>query len=462
MRKSVAFLLSLFLATDAIAFPSSGGMPAVINAETVTANLASTSNTIPTTFVGISQELSDVILQTGQTGAPWTGPLYTGTNTSLIGLFNLLGPTGHIRIGGNSQDLSTLPNVTSGNATALAAFMSGLGSGWTMCYGLDLGINNSSDAVTQAGLILTAFPAAVFSIGNEPDLYGISEATYQTNWNSYYSALTTAYPSIVLEGPDLSTNNETTLASYTNGLTPGKTGLSYVTFHYYPEGATVNSIATAISDAASSSWSSFISYEPNMRIDEMAAAYGEHVSGTVDRLFGATWYLNVAVTAAAAGMLGVDDHNAVLDGNTFTAPWIASVELQDLGTNKWGPSPIFYGLFLFSKLQGETIAATTKSGTGTVKALSTVGANGNANILVINDDTINPVKITPNQNTAWTSAKVLQIAAGTNTGCTDSTPNVGGAPIGEGGVWVGSPYTISSGGSFVLYPCEAALVQIQP
>jgi hypothetical protein len=80
--------------------------------ETVTANLASMSYTIPNNFVGRSQELADVI----PGGAPISGEgsLLTSSTTTMIAMAQLLWPYGYIRIGGNSQDTpndytSTIP-----------------------------------------------------------------------------------------------------------------------------------------------------------------------------------------------------------------------------------------------------------------------------------------------------------------------------------------------------------------
>jgi hypothetical protein len=146
VRKVILNLAVLLFALPCWGFPHPSGNSPI----TVTANLASVSSTIPSTFVGISVETQDVITDT----------IYKSSNTSLINLIKLLGSSGNIRVGGTSQDTghqsNPTPALTQGIANDLHGFVSSLGAGWKLIYGLDLGSNSMSEAVTHAGYVINA------------------------------------------------------------------------------------------------------------------------------------------------------------------------------------------------------------------------------------------------------------------------------------------------------------------
>lgn len=465
----ITLLLASILSLDTLAaYPFAGaGMPAVIQTKTVTANLASTSHTIPSNFIGISFNMESMVPVSGF--ATWLTDMKT--NSSIISLIKLLGTNGHIRIGGNQQDASgSGPELTQTVANGIGSFMSSLGSGWSLYYGLDLTINNTATAVTHAGYILSAVTGntVAFGIGNEPDDGCCGNmTTWTSNYNSYYSALTSAYPSVIIEGADVANGQVlSTVENYANATTPGPTGLAQVTGHsYFGDNPTQSQIQTLLNETAGFGWASFVSYASNFRIDESNLGSGQTNTGVVKTLATGAWFIAAANEAASSGVVGID----LNQGGSMNSAYPNSVGNDynfatldaDYG---FSPNPMFYYMYLFSKIVGQTIVSTSLSGTGTVSAISTAGAHGNANIMVVNYSTINPVKITPAQSNSWTSANVYKISAGSNAGCFDSSPNIGGATIGESGVWNGTmtPISISNGGSFALYPCEAALVQILP
>lgn len=453
---SIMFLMCVFFCTDA--FAGMAGIagnktPLTATAETVTANLATTTTTIPATFVGWSQEETDVV----------NGGLFTGANTSLISLMGLLGSSGNLRIGGNTQDSLTLPPLTQTIANGVQAFVSGLGSGWQVSWGLDGKINSSSSAVTHAGYLINAFGVGnvIFSLDNEPDEWaGFTSTTFVTLWNNYYAALTTAYPSILIEGtePAFCTNQ----TAYTTGLTPPLSALQYITCHSYPGGSPTKGSHDMVSKSNSLDGSTF--QQSNItaanglwRLGEFGMDFSLGISGIVDRLTSSAYYLNLAMNIASHGGIGLNPHSA------STAPmptWNSFYQQLD---GNYAPAPIFYGMFMMSHLSGQLMATTTKSGTGTINAISTVGTHGNANMLIVNNDVANPVVITPAQSNSWTTAKVLVVAPSSNAqGCADQSPTVGGVAIGESGAWSGGFSSISNGGTVLLQPCGSVLVEFQP
>lgn len=152
---------------------------------------------------------------------------------------------------------------------------------------------------------------------------------------------------------------------------------------------------------------------------------------------------------------------AIIDLVCYLGPaWYNIATLQ--GDGNYLPTPIFYGMLLFSKIEGQQIAATTIVGPANVTAIATKGANGNANIIVVNNDPVKPAIITPKQSVAWTSAHVLLVQDGAGGGCSDSTAKIGGAALGESGSWTGAPFSIANGATVSIPPCGHAEVQILP
>lgn len=419
----------------------------------IVANLASASLTIPRDFVGWSIEPQDI-------GA---GGIYTGTSP-LIRLARLLGPRGVLRVGGNTQDNPGLA-LTQKMASDLAAFAAGLGPGWTLIFGLDGVANNSSLAVTQAGYIINAFGIdnVVFQIGNEPNESGqgwTSQSQWTRIWNSYHPALVAMYPSIKFGAPDLysGTSTETALQSWVGGLTPGISGLTTLSSHFYPlgSGQTVKSVLATV-DAHD--FKGNAQYAPGkLRMTETNPIYNGGQLGISNTMTMDAWYLNLAITLASEGWQGLENHSVL----TVYAPWGRMAYYNPFVKQRDGnysAAPIFYGMYLFSKIAGQQIVATNiPSGLGaTVKAISTKAANGRADILVDNNSSSAPLTFLPDQSASWRTAHVLLLSGAS---CTDTAPTLGGAVIGENGAWAGAPVSIKRGETVTIPPCGAALIQI--
>ena len=421
----------------------------------VTTILDDTSSTIPSNFIGLSLETQDIIADT----------IYTGSNTSLQNLVKLLGSNGILRVGGTSQDTghqgNPTPALTQRIANDLAGFNSALGSGWSLIYGLDLGSNNPSEAVTQAGYIVKAFGIGnvIFQIGNEPDNW-YSPSEYMSMWNDYYSSLSASYPLIIFAAPDVAeliSNSQ----NYTVSLTPGISGLNSFSTHFYGVGCNPVSISYAsyLANPAAQSWTA--SYAPGkLRLTESGGicAGGQPLYTNV--LLQTAWYLNTAISMANAGWIGFNYHSVM----TPYAPWGGRISYYNPYTEQndkgYSPTAVFYGMLLFSKIEGQKIVNTSLFSASSVKAISTKGSSGNANILIVNNDTSYALLAKPDQSNSWSTAKIYVINS--SLGCVDTSPALNGYVIGEGGSWAGSPAILNRGSSISIPPCGAALVEIQP
>jgi hypothetical protein len=161
---------------------------------------------------------------------------------------------------------------------------------------------------------------------------------------------------------------------------------------------------------------------------------------------------------ANAGWIGFNYHSVM----TTYAPWGGRISYynpyimqKDKG---YSPTPVFYGMLLFSKIEGHQIVRTSLFGAGSVKAISTKGSGANANILIVNNDTSYPLLAKPDQSNSWSTAEIYGITS--SVGCADTSPTLNGYVIGEGGSWPGSPAILNRGASISIPPCGAALVEI--
>lgn len=466
MRIAAAFL-AFFLASS-LAYPQVAQIGSIgSNSAKVTTILADTGSsgiTIPSNFVGLSVEVQDYVVKgyfQGTSGT-WNG---NASASSFISLVGLLGANGSFRIGGSSADTVTSPALTQPMANNLQTFLAAIGAGWTPIYGLDLKAADSATAATQAGFLATTFGAAnvVFQMGNEPVSSGnFTNGTYATAWNAYYTAITAAVPTAKFSAWD--EFNWGSAQTVINSLTPSVSGLQNVTYHWYNINGTVpntsyllNSIANFKATFSSNTvWAGSV----KQRLSETNSINCGGQDGFSNRMMAATWYLNQAIMLANLGYAGINTH-MFFTGETCALPqgyYNAVVRQPD---QNFAPGPVFYGLYLFSKISGQQIINSAISGNAFIAAIATLRAAGKANILITNNDQFDSIPVTPQQSAAWSTATVLKVTSPTGNGCNETAPALGGQPIGESGSWSGASFSISNGQSFILGPCEAALVQVQ-
>jgi hypothetical protein len=337
MQKTSALLLTLYLFTQASASAAvfeHSSSTVTPKAETVTANLASTGITIPSSFVGVSWETNDLI----------SGLLNGASGTSLCGVAKLLGPVGVWRIGGTSQDGTVA--LTQSLANGFASFLSCVGSQWTPIYGLDYGVNNPTLAAAHAGYLVNAFGVSnvVFAIANEPN-YSPPYTSYTAIWNSYYSAITALYPSALFEATDVSNGAPfSNIQTMVNTLTPGVSGLQFVSFHFYPAAGSYATptqlIANTSPGPGGNGWTGLNTYSGNrVRVTETNSVEGGGFQGVSDRMTATAKVLEVE----PAGKQWCFDPKATIggapisEGGTWAgAPYTisngATLTLQPCGT----------------------------------------------------------------------------------------------------------------------------------
>src|SRR5437763_1801236 len=195
MRRTVAAAFGLLALTVAAGTASAGAAPRA-PAVTITVHAAA-SGQVGSGFAGFSYEKDRV-------GAG----VFDTRDTNLVKLFQRLGPS-VLRLGGNLVDKvnwhatgkgGSAKEIAPADVTKLAGFLKA--TGWKAIYGINLKTNTPANAASEAQFAAKALGGGLlaFEIGNEPNFYR-TEATYETSFNSYVTAIRAKVPGAAFDGP---------------------------------------------------------------------------------------------------------------------------------------------------------------------------------------------------------------------------------------------------------------------
>jgi len=425
---------------------------------------APTGASVPDSFVGLSYEKNRMSV-----------PLFTGSNSDLIGLFRRLG-SGVLRIGGNSVDETTwAPNgagrtsgqVAPSDIDALAAFASA--TGWPVLYGVNFAQSTAASAASEVAYAVSALGNNLLGIeiGNEPDLYAghyfassYSYADWFAGWQSFAAAIRAASPGVPLTGPVVAGNT-----TWFTSFAAASTGVVLLSDHYY----------RANGQSPSSTIDLLVSYPDThlqtelaklktaaagaglpFRIAETNSFYNGGAPGVSDSYASALWVIEHLFTIAAGGSVGVNLHGGG-NGSGYTP-------IADSNGVVVGARPEYYGVLLFSLAgQGPLLATTIAAGGLNASAFAIANSASQRALVIVNAD--------PTQNLAFTatlpshvSRATLQQLTGPALSAT-SGATLQGSAVGIDGALVEQPaYGLTVSGAQVtgyVSPASAALVIVQ-
>jgi hypothetical protein len=374
LRRCIAAAAAAGLAWAAGTLAAPTPVSAAPRTQPATVSLGAIGRQIPSSFLGLSIETSDLFRYEHQAGftaflsqlaAPGTGPL-------------------SLRIGGESADSSYLPGTAApaGSVTLTPAWFAALHElastvPLSIIFDLNLAGRSPSAAAGEARAALAALPLAsvhAFEIGNEPDLYrgGVvgfrrvvdnplglgwaatySPGDYAADFRRFAGALHPLIGSIPLAGPSIAWPD---IRWWTDLPTRGSASPGLITQHRYPYSAClpatspaypsvkgflssvqaaqlVGSVRTAVTTAHHEG--------VPFRISEMGSASCGGLPRVTNTLAVALWAPDMMFRMLAAGVDGVDVHtrwdawNTPLDG----APSLTA-------------RPLLYGLALFIRTLG--------------------------------------------------------------------------------------------------------------
>lgn len=367
---------------------------------------------IPAAFAGLSYEKSKLCQ------SPY---LFIGSNSDLVGMFKRLGP-GILRIGGNSVDRNiwaqggtgqTPGEIAPSDVDALAAFLKA--SGWQCLYGVNLGgagpnpytsgsivaATTPTLAAEEVAYVSSRLGSSLFGIeiGNECDLYGRSYfsgttwnlSTFESLWALFRSAIIASTPSANVTGPADAGHESSWTVPFGQWAT--KANISLLTQHYYrANGQDPSSTAQFLISPDSNLANDLSSLRSGaqtigipFRITECNSFYNGGSNGVSDSYASSLWIIDFLFECALNGSVGTNLHGG---GNSAGYTPIA-----DSGGSVVEARPEFYGVLLFTLAGSGTLYSASLSPGGLNANAYAVKTSSGLNILVVNKDSSQSLKL---------------------------------------------------------------------
>jgi hypothetical protein len=390
-----------------------------------TAQIGTTATgALPNYFMGLSYEKGDFV----------TELLFTWQNWQLARLFNLLG-NGVLRIGGNSVDTTVWTPNGAGNTAGqvapadvdnLAGFM--VRTNWKVLYGLNLATSTPELAAAEAAYVQSVLGNFLlgFEIGNEPDEYGLSYfptgwnlAAFEALWGQFRSAIVAAAPGAVITGPATAGNETTWTAPFVMGANGGQ--IAVLTQHYYRgNGHSVNATVQNLVSADTAIVADCVALKSAVSGVKIPFRFSETNSylyggspGVSNAYASALWAIDHLFHIAYGGGSGVNMQGG--DSAYYTP-------IQNNGATILGPAPEYYGLLFFALAgQGELLPTTfsVANFNATIYAVRT--ATGGLNIVLVNKEVYQSLKITINCNQVVHGADLIELQGSSLSATTGQT-----------------------------------------
>lgn len=400
-------------------------------------------------------------------------PLFTGSNSDLIGLFKRLGPS-VLRIGGNSVERSvwvangngqTSGQIAPSDVDALAAFIKA--TGWQCLYAVNLegaatGATTPALAAAEVAYVAKQLGSSLLGIeiGNECDLYRRHKADgdqwsfeqFMARWEEFRRAILAATPGVAITGPASASNVENWTVPFAEKVTSKQ--ITLLTQHYYRgNGQLPTSTAEFL-----------ISPDPRL-IHELAElkAVAEKIgvpyrmaecnsyshggsNGISDSYASSLWVLDYLLDCAQGGACGVNFHGGG-NGGGYTP-------IADDHGRVVEARPEYYGILFFTLAgQGALNAAKLSAGSLNVTAYAVQPASGGLNLVIVNKDLTQNLDLTahlPHRARSASLVAMTQLSPGA-TGPdlhAHSGVRIQGGSIARDGAFSPSPaYTVKPHGS---------------
>ncbi|HEV2619984.1 MAG TPA: glycosyl hydrolase family 79 C-terminal domain-containing protein, partial [Acidobacteriaceae bacterium] len=480
-------------------------------ATTITLNPSSLGRTIPSTFSGISIETYSA-LDLGTTKYPSTnGPANVPADAWFMGgssanasqkLFGTVLQTigiKSLRFGGTTCEKPTYLVSGGGsnpNAIYPPLYDEEYVASFAQQYGMQLiwcipseGLYNVNTYESYIANAVAAQKSAgqnfqfVVEVGNEADNSGMSQSTYNSEFDAYLGAMRSDIStSIQFEGADGGGSFATGLMAdpnYDSTNAPWHGNIANISRHTYISGessqssvdAAINTMLAPQASTLQSNWSSFgpkaVSLGYNSRISETNSFSGGGYNGASNAFAAALWGLDfMEYYSHSTSLTGVNFHVGAT--GQFYSPFMpqnlsSSYTLQGLG----------YGMLAFHTDGAGQVVPTTVSGNGSSLNLTAYGtylSDGSETAIVINKTSViagtnTNVTLTVEPGKTYSTAAVYYLQAPNNDPAQTSGMTFGGTEMSStAGTWSGSPTLINanSNGTFTipLSYSEAAVVHM--
>ncbi len=448
-RVRLTVVLSMIMLTPLEMLPTIGvaqNAPLV-----VVASSAASSYVIPSDFVGFSYEYS--MMKPGR--------LRLAQMPNLIKMTEAIGSNVSIRMGGTASDTATV-SATNDQLAGLAGFVRIVATSSPLIEGLNFRDDSPAMDINDASYLSSLLGSQViYQIGNEPDLYGIPYASYQSQWQSLHNAVVSVVPTATFEGPDIALG----LAwgqSFAAGIGEQVVGLSH---HNYGTGTldgTLQDIQTALTNPnvvqVAQGYPSIAQAPVHalpVRMTEAGSINGGGNKIVANTLGAAVTDLRTMILLAQNGWAGINFH-----GEVYGSTPGGYLPIVNDGKNNFQPQATYYAMWLFSRLQGmRLLPISTNLPANQGLALAVLGPDGAERMLAVNLSVSQSLSVTLQGPVETTAAAVLPMT-GPNAMSAQITIGGQSIPVNAAGFSPQPTPTSAPGGSvsLSLAPASAALV----
>ena len=289
-----------------------------------------------------------------------------------------LGPAGTLRIGGNSADQtfwtsSDEPPPSWSTATITPAALSRLGdllraTGWNAVLTLNLKHPDparAADEAVHASTLLGPSLAAV-ELGNEPDMYGISEDTYWQRYLSYRSAITAKAPTVTFVAPGMSNSGNAFQSAFVDDQARSSLPISALTRHFYSLSACQGKVPTLtqllskdVYSAQKTAGATLVNQANRLGVpawmDETNNVVCQGQPGVSDTFGAALWTIDHLMALSQAGVRQIHLHGnirqcATPKPNFMSYTSLCAPTVADFTAGRLVAQPSYYGLLAFRAL----------------------------------------------------------------------------------------------------------------
>jgi hypothetical protein len=400
--------------------------------------------------------------------------MFDGTNTALVQLFRLLGPS-VLRLGANAVDrcswngaIRELTPILPAYIDALATFAEA--TEWQLIYGVNLARNTPDNAASEAAYVASRLGPSLLAweIGNEPDLYrrhgyrpsSWSYDDYLKEWRAFRGAMGQASPGVSFSGPATAFD----VAHFTSPfLRDEGARLSMLTHHYYradrndptstlasllqPDQGLLTELSGLVPAAARKG------VPLGVRLDEANSFYNGGVPNVSNAFGSALWVIDFMFMCALAGCIGVNMHGG------GSGPGYTPIADRDGRASEARPE--LYGMLMFSQAaQGLPLEGTVNADATINLSVWGVARNDHGlNAVLINKDGTRSVRVELASDYPATRFEPLWLR-GMGLSAT-SGHTLGGVAIDASGSWLPQaqePMIASEGRVVVVLPPASALL----
>ncbi len=429
-------------------------------------------NKIGDDFTGLSYE-------SAQLG---NAQFFSGDNADLAGFMRRLGPSGILRIGGNtsefthwagngakSADTAEAKSLRERDKTNPIAYALAVGPdtghkapapvnitpiairnlrdfldacGWKLIYGLNMGTGTPEQAADEASYVMDAVGSKLiaFQLCNEPDLFyrnGIRKENYDfkqfaAEWQRFYDAIRERVSNAPFAGPDTAYNNEW-LVPFAKQF---KNEAVFLSQHYYAEGPPTDPSMTIerLLKPNPKLQAEFEGMKQTVhesglpfRLAETNSCYQGGKAGVSDTFASALWGADLMYQLASAGGMGINFHGGGYGWYTPIA-----------GTREDGfvARPIYYGMLLFAQAGAGQLMESKLDGLEQAPLLTAYGLRGKAGVIKVaafNKNLDRSVRLTIDAGQRAERVSALRLHAPRLDDTTDTT--FGGSPVCASGAW---------------------------